>query len=149
MVEIDFDIPINLRLKLDSQRVEAAVGRKIAAWTKKRIRAGRGLRRGQTLRDTDKLLKSIKYSKYSGVVRPTGRRSDVTKRAGGNYGLMRIHISGKYRKKGYQRLEYTDPMGSNDPKLPTLISQWLEEAIAKELASGRGSLLAELQRSLK
>lgn len=148
-VEIEFHIPTNIRLKLDSARVEARVGNKIAAFIRRRIGSRVSLRSGTSLNQTGDLIRSIKYDKKAGVVRPSVRtRPGASPRARSNFGIMKIYISGKFRRDGYQRLERTDPMGSEDPKLLNKIPQWTQQAINSELKAGRASLVDELRRSL-
>lgn len=160
MEKADFEIgvdlskwPLSVRLRLDSGRVSAAVGRKVAAAVRRRIRAGIGLRSGQTLNESGRLIRSISYNKRIGIVAPNFRsREDVSKRVKNNYALMLVHIYGKYKKNAYRlgrgyRSEYSDPMGTNDRSMWKDIEKWTEDAIAKELKSGKSGLIMELRRN--
>ena len=147
MIEVDFKrIPLRLRLKLDTAKLSARIGREVAKAVKKRLRRGGGTRDGQDLKETGRLIRSIRYNKRLEQVMPQGKRADVSRRAGGNFGLMKIHISGKYRREGIQRTEATDPMGTNDPTLVKVINDALEKGLAKQLRSGNTQLINKLRR---
>ena len=140
-VDIEFHLPLKMTFRLDEARVERAVGNRLAKHIRGRIRQGTGLRTGTDLKETGSLIRSIRYDRKAGVVRPsTRRRQGVSNRAGSNYGLMRIYISGKFRKQGYQRLEPADPMGSRDPNMRARVAGWVQEAVDDEVRAGRASI---------
>ena len=146
-LEIDFDIPLRMRFQFDATRVERRVGTKLANAVRKRIRAGIGLRSGTDLKETGALIRSIRYNRHTGTVRPsTKTRQDVSTRARSNYGLMKIYISGKFRRKGYQRLEPTDPMGTEDAALHAAKVQMVQEAIEAEIKAGKANIIDEIRR---
>ncbi len=147
-IEVDLsNFPLDWRLRLDSERIMRKVGNKVAARVRRRMKTRKGMRSGQDLNNTGALIRSVKYDRREGVVRPSVRtRSDVSRRVRSNYGLYRVHLSGKYRRIGYQRLEPMDALGTEDPATWQDIEQLVEQAVAKELKSGRGGLVGELKR---
>lgn len=137
MIEIEVELPVGMRLDFDRDKVLATAGRQHARAIRQRIRNREGLRPGQTLRKTGRLIRSIKYDDENGVILPTGRRPDGSRRVRTNFALMLVHISGKYRREGYQRLEFTDPMGFKDPKMRKKLVRAIQDALNKEIPPGR------------
>ena len=150
LLTVDMRIPIALRLKLDSDRVARRVGNQAAKLIRKRLRRGQDgdgsplpqpKDGSKPARLSGRLIRDIRYHKREGRVRPTSRRrQDVgqgSRGARSSFGLMRIHIEDG---------RWSDPMGSLNDSQWDQIGDWTEEAIAKELDSGRGGLIAELRR---
>ena len=147
LLRIYVTAPRFLELKLNASKIQRTVGRMVTRAVKRRIRAGRGLRAGQDLRETGKLIRSIRYDRFHQDVRPSTRpRSDVSRRARSSFGLMRIHISGKYRRTGRQRRERTDPMGSKDLRFQIQVRQWLKATIRDDFEQRRAKIQGRLIR---
>lgn len=142
--------PMAIRLQFDGQRVQRAVGNRLARVIRKRLRGGMDgdgsalpmPRDGTPAKDSGRLIRDIRYDARAQKVAPTWRRnrSDVSKDVKTSFGLMRVLISTK---------KWDDPMGSNNPKQWDNVGEWTETAIAKEIDSGRGGLRAELRRIRK
>lgn len=148
LLTVEIDVPLNIRLKLDSARVARRVGNQAAKLIRGRLRSGQD-GDGSPLpqpedgtppaKITGRLLRNIRYDRKTGLVAPEFRRTrdDASKRARTSFGIMATHIAeGKWK----------DPMGSENDTQWAQIGKWTEDAIAKELDSGRGGLLMELRR---
>lgn len=149
MLTVSVDVPINMRLKFDSGRVAARVGRRIASKIKRNIKRGvdydgnallQGKDGGPPLRDSGDLLKSIRYRKSTATIEPTGKRTDTGPRLGSNYALMSWHI----------QTRDIDPMSTGSTgKIYEDVAAETERAIAKEIESGKATLVSELKRASK
>jgi hypothetical protein len=159
VLKVSLNMPTKIRLKLNGEKVKKKAGQRLATTIRARLRRGvdgDGTKMpepedgGSALKDSGKLLRSIKYrqipakrgsAKKVRVVAPsTTRRSDISKRAHGNFGLMSIHTA---------KEEYEDPMGQNDPGTAKVLEDAATKEIARQLAKGEGGLKLELKHTLR
>lgn len=147
-ITISVDVPFNMRLRFDGEKVAQSVGRKVASKIRRKLKKGEdydgnalpvGKDGGPGLNDTGRLIKSIKYRKGTATIEPTGKREDVSKRAGGNFGLLSIHI----------QTRDIDPLGTGSGKqLDKDLNEQTEKEIAKQIKSGKATLVGELRRAV-
>jgi len=159
-IAITMKIP-KLALKLDRDALLGAVGKAVASIVRKQVAGGKSFDGGQVSwsKRTGSLNRSIGYVKgrskdgTTHEVRPNSRpRSGVSRRCRNNYGLMMVHIHGKYRGRGHtlrpdgtwakksagkRHLESWswNPLGANTPALneiiATIAGRVLEAAIRR------------------
>lgn len=148
-------VPVTIRLRLDSAKIERAVGGRVATHVRKLLKGGRApggkaLRTPQDhgepgspsrapLQRTGQLIRSIRYQARSGLVAPAGVRSDPGRTRGRhwrrNYAVYAILVR-----------SHLQPGLEVDDDTAELMSRTAAEQIQRQLASPRGGLRAELRR---
>lgn len=135
--------PARMRLKIDRNKVERVMGRRLAALIRARLRAGAQAggplpaptRGGKPWAASGRLIRSIKYE--GGFVKATGQRRDGHKWSprvqNRNHAILAIQVA----TRG------VDPLGVT-PKIEAEIVRIAEAEVARQLASGEGGLAAEL-----
>lgn len=146
LLTIRISVPTRIRLDFNFARVHDFVGKRAAKQIKGRLEGGtdgdgRPLhlpQDGTPMRDSGRLLGGMRYDKATSQVAPEFRRRhpDASRRARTAFGVMSIHIA-----RGLWR----DPMGFNNEGEWRQRGKWMEEALARELRSGRGGLVAHIR----
>lgn len=172
LLTVDLNFPVNIRLGLNGDAVTRKVGQRLATKIRSRLRKGldgdgsplpRPLSGGKPLNNTGLLIKSIKYVPRLGMVLPsTGIRegaydkprksSQISSRARSNFGLMTIHISGIYTRKGASSSRSRpdiDPMGQGSDENRKIIETETNREISRQLARGEAGLLLELGKTFR
>lgn len=145
MLKYTINLPINLRLKIDAEKVKSAAGNKLAKNVRERLQVGQGAEgklpesksrngAGEPLKDTGQLLESVKYVKRLSRVLPTGKRSDGKR----NMAIMAMQNAER------PELAATDPMGVTDEESEKF-GEDAQKEINRQLAKGEAGLSAEIQ----
>ena len=146
MFKVRIEVPMFQRLRMDKDTLEAKAANKAALLIRKRLKAGqdadgalpKNKKDGSPLlKDTGELIKSVKQRKgkrVSGrIVRATGTHTSNGQR---NAAILGIQIA---THPGM------DPMGT-DENIDKAIRETLSKEMAKQVASGKMGLVAELKR---
>ncbi len=119
-IEIFFRSPSRMSLEVADEAIHRT-GKQLADLIRRRIKSGKdgdssSLPPGVTLDRTGELLSSIEYNRRTRTVAPdyTSRR-DVSARARNNFGLMKILVSRKDKRRRTVKPDM-DPMGSRSSR---------------------------------
>lgn len=144
-LDVRLNFPVALRLRLEGDKIEKRAGQGVARVARKELRKGnqadgkpmpKGKDGGEPLKDSGKLIGSVKYRPKLGWVSPsTNRREDASRRAWGNFGLMGIYL----------HTHDTDPLALGDEAVK-VAERNAQKEIDKQLREGSGGLIADLKR---
>lgn len=166
-LQVDFTRwPVDLRIRVDADRVLTPIGYGVATAVKKRIRKGlaaegkpmpkpqdaerrrrtrdRRRKRGRPLIRTGDLVGSIRYNRRKKLVHPVGFRKDLGHKLRSRRESLLwvlIHTS-KHRTSDGKKI---DPLGV-DREIQKVIQKRGEQAIARELDRPGYGLVAEMKR---
>lgn len=138
-LDIDIDRALN-------ETGDDVAGRAVRALRSGRVYQGAGLPGDITLKRTGKLLNSIRWTPRLKEVGPTGRRSDVSKTARSNYGLLRILASGRDKRKRFVRPEF-NPLGGS--RIGNEATELFARAVDRQLTRGRDGIKVLRSRTIK
>lgn len=158
MLKVKLDFPLNMRLKINSEKVKSVAANKLAAQVRNRLEDEQGAagpmpRRKATaiigpqpegtkgqraLNDTGQLLKSVKYRKDISQILPTGTRADGKR----NVGIAFMQLAER------PELAASDPFGVTDDEEATF-NENAEKEIARQLESGEAGLVDGIKEILK
>ncbi len=161
---IEVRVPTIMRLRFDSERVLARIGNRLAANARAMLKTSRTYEGSMLptsaddeeddggpidLNETGELLSKIRWDRKTQSIRPVGKHSRASKRAGSAYGLLAILMSGRGRNRQRVREEF-DPFGTGaQGKIYEDAAAFLQTAIDREIASGKSSLIGEAYRTYK
>lgn len=180
LMQYHLEVPINIRLKLDSARIEQAIGGKVATSIRRLLNSGKapggkslrtpkdhgesGSTSKAPLRRSGQLIRSIRYSRSSGTVGPSGHRKEIEVGVYRKKSLLKRPDApgGKatYAERGAARnrqkrnyaiysilvASHLQPGLEVDDAMADLMSKTAEDAIAKQLAKPGKGLVGELKR---
>ena len=138
------DIPTRIRIKLDADKLLNEIGKKIASKARKHIRAGESFDGdplpapeggGAPLNDTGRLLRSLRYSKRTKSIQPSGKHDNGKK----NVAILAIQIA----------KQEIDPLGTTGTQLDEALQQIAQIEIDKMAAKRKIQLLTEIKRWTK
>lgn len=144
------EVPVTIRLRLDSLKIERAVGGMVATQLRRMLKQGRvpggkplrhpkDPKHGRPLNRTGQLIRSVRYSRSGGYVAPNGYRTDPGRTRGRewkrNYAVYAILVRSNLQ-----------PGLEVDAELARKMSAKAEEAIARQLQRPGFGLQAELKR---
>lgn len=173
-LHVELDVMKQLTLKMNVNAITRAVGTRLALMVRKSLRQGKEYhgppgdpgRDGKPFIESGRMLKDLRYDKYTQTVGPTHRRKrgDLadrvkvlpkfdkhfrqvgTRTIRGNrrvqtsYAVMAVNIA-----KGIFR----DPMGSTRPQTQVDINKWTKEQLDELVAQGKGvTLEAAIRQTL-
>jgi hypothetical protein len=145
LLSVELKVPLNLRLRIDGDRVKKAAGNRVATLLRKRIRSGQDgdgtplptpQQGGRPLNRTGDLIRSIRYDPFRSVVRPIGKREDLgASLRGRRQALMAVLI---HTRK-------IEPMRV-DEKIDAGLVEAAQKEIDRQLTNGGAGLIGELRR---
>lgn len=136
LITVALNYPLEIRLKINSERLKQNVARRIVSATKRALKnerslAGESLKRGEddgpALRDSGALIKSISYKK--GTIAPRGGRGKIN-----NAGILGVRIS-----EGVG-----NPLATNTVELERKLNELAEKEIQRQTEKNEAGLLMEL-----
>lgn len=184
-IDLTITVPAKMRLKLNREKMQRNVGNKLATrlrrqWTRGQTGGGEPLpipkvensKRKAPLHVSGTLIKSVKYSRFysfvmadnlkKNVVDWDGKTRRISKRAHSLFGLSRILISGKWRRRqdlgkavqtsrgvmqvlspGQSVREPVDLYGDTAPATVEAKQDFAQREIARQLARNEAGIVEE------